>query len=114
MQCARDIPCSRMAQADYSLYRLLDFFPGPALLVDGVDVTYMNQPLRIFLGLDAAESACALDMGLEDFILQQNNEMYEGHPHKWIESMVNDPVDRDHVLHIENPRNPGSRPRVLV
>jgi len=114
MQCARDISMARrMAQADYSLYRLLDFFPGPAVLVDGVDVTYMNRPLRIFLGQDAAESACALDMGLEDFILQQNNEKYDGHPHKWIDSMVNDPVDRDHVLHIENPRNPGSRPRVF-
>nr|WP_321513294.1 diguanylate cyclase [uncultured Pseudodesulfovibrio sp.] len=114
MQCARDISMARrMVQADYSLYRLLDFFPGPAVLVDGFDVTYMNRPLRIYLGHDAAESACSLDMGVEDFILQQNNEKYDGHPHKWIESMINDPVDRDHVLHLENPRNPGSRPRVF-
>lgn len=110
MKCARDIArARRMAQADYSLRQLLDFFPGPAVLVDGLDVTYMNRPLAVFLGYTDYDSMSELEMGLEDFIVKLGDEPYSGNSREWVESIVNDPLDRDHVLHIENPRHPDSR-----
>lgn len=110
MKCAHDIAVARrMAQADYSLRQLLDFFPSPAVLVDGFEVTYMNRRLSQFLGYDTYDSMSELDMGLEEFIISFNGEPYNGHPKAWIESIVKDPLDRDHVLHIENPRHPDSR-----
>ena len=48
-------------------------------------------------------------MGLEDFIVKLGDEPYSGNSREWVESIVNDPLDRDHVLHIENPRHPDSR-----
>lgn len=110
MQCARDIAnARRMAQTDYSLRQLLDFFPGPAVLVDGFDLTYMNRPLAGFLGYTDFDAMAELDMGLEDFIVTLNDEPYDGHHHAWIKAIVNDPLDRDHVIHIENPRHPEGR-----
>ena len=110
MKCARDIAISRrMAQADYSLRQLLDFFPSPAVLVDGLDLTYMNRRLSRFLGYDDFGDMSEVDLGLEEFITSLNGEPYDGHPKAWIEAIVNDPLDRDHVLHIENPRHPEAR-----
>lgn len=110
MKCARDIAqARRMAQADYSLRQLLDFFPGPAVLVDGLNLTYMNRPLAAFLGYDNFKAMAELDMGLEDFIVTLNDNPYDGHHNGWIEAIVNDPLDRDHVIHIENPRHPEGR-----
>jgi len=110
MKCARDIALTRrMAQADYSLRQLLDFFPTPAVLVDGLEITYMNRPLAGFLGYDNYDSISVVDMGLEDFIVKLGDDDYDGHHTAWIEAIVNDPLDRDHVLHIENPRHPDAR-----
>jgi len=110
MKCARDIALARrMAQVDYSLRQLLDFFPSPAILVDDLNVTYMNRRMAGFLGYDDFDAMSVVDLGLEDFIVQLNNEKYDGQPEAWIEAIVNDPLDRDHVLHIENPRHPDAR-----
>ncbi|BCS89044.1 GGDEF domain-containing response regulator [Pseudodesulfovibrio sediminis] len=115
MQCARDIVLARrMAQVDYSLHNLLDFFPAPAVLIDGVDVTYMNRPLTSFFGYQAYDKLGELDSGIEDFILKINGIDYNGQPGEWVDLIVNDPVDRDHVLHMENPRNPEGRPTVFT
>ncbi|RWU03403.1 diguanylate cyclase [Pseudodesulfovibrio sp. S3] len=114
MRCARKIVTTRrMAQMDYSLQQLLDFFPGPAVLVDDMEVNYMNRPLAAFLGFESFAKMTERDVGLEDYIVKLNDEPYNGHPNEWIDSMVNDPLDRDHVLHIENPRHPKSRAHVF-
>lgn len=114
MECAREIALARrMAQADYSLRQLLDYFPNPAALVDGRDVVHMNQRLVSFLGYEDYDRLSELDMGIEDFILQINGLAYDGLPGQWVDDVLNDPVDRDHVLHIENPRNPEGRPTVF-
>ena len=114
MKCVRNIAVARrMAQADYSLRQLLDFFPSPAVLVDGFDLTYMNQRLARFLGYDDFGDMSEVDMGLEDFIVRLNDETYNGHPRAWIKAIVNDPLDRDQVLHIENPRHPEARANVF-
>jgi diguanylate cyclase (GGDEF)-like protein len=110
MKCARDIAAARrMAQADYSLRQLLDFFPSPAVLVDGHELTYMNQRLVQFLGYDSFDGMSELDIGLEEFIVSLNDESYNGHPDEWIKTIINDPLDRDQVLYIENPRHPDAR-----
>lgn len=114
MQCARDIAMARRtAEADYSLKQLLDFFPGPAILVDGFDVTYHNRPLTTFLGYDDHDAMTVVDVGLEDFIVRVGEEPYDGHPRKWIEFIVNDQLDRDHIIQIENPRHPEGRPNTF-
>ena len=115
MRCARDAArARRMAQADFSLRHLLDFFPGPAALVDGEAVTYMNRRLAQFLGYAHHDDMGEVDMGLEDFILKMGGEPYDGSPAGWIRAIVDDPLDRDHVLHIENPRHPDGRPNVFT
>ncbi|WP_319469402.1 diguanylate cyclase [uncultured Pseudodesulfovibrio sp.] len=115
MKCARDIAMARrMAQADYSLRQLLDFFPVPAVLVDGLNVSYMNRRLADYLGYEDFDDMSMVDMGLEDFITQINDTEYEGHPEEWIRAIVDDPLDRDHIMHIENPRHPDSRPNTFA
>lgn len=110
MKCARDIAVARrMAEADYSLKQLLDFFPSPAILVDGLDVTYLNRRLAAYLGYQDHEAMGVVDMGLEDFIVKVGEEPYDGHPKNWIREIVEDQLDRDHIVHIENPRHPDSR-----
>ncbi len=114
MRCVKDIAAARrMAEADYSLHRLLDFFPTPAVLMDGMRITYINRRLASFLGYDNHATMSEVDMGLEDFIVQVGDEPYDGDPAKWIHAIVNDPLDRDHVLHIENPRHPDGKPNVF-
>jgi len=114
MECAREIALARrMAQADYSLRQLLDHFPNPAALVDGTEVVHMNQRLVSFLGYENFDRLAELDMGIEDFILQINGLAYDGLPGRWVEDVLNDPVDRDHVLHVENPRNPEGQATVF-
>jgi len=114
MKCARDIAVARrMAKADYSLQQLLDFFPTPAVLVDGYDVTYLNARLTGFLGYDDNEVMNELDIGLEDFIIQEGDDAYDGHPTNWIRNIIDDQLDRDHIIYIENPRHPDSRPNAF-
>lgn len=113
-ECARSIDMARRAvQAEYTLHQLLDFFPGPAVLVEGLDVVYMNRPLALYLGYENHDGLAELDMGLEDFILRINDSPYDGHPQKWVESILHDPVDRDHVVYIENPRHPDDKANVF-
>ncbi len=115
MQCARDIAMARrMAEADYSLKQLLDFFPGPAILVDGLNVTYHNRPLATYLGYADHDAMNVVDVGLEDFIVKVGEDIYSGHPHKWIESIIKDQLDRDHTVQIENPRHPDGRPNTFA
>lgn len=115
MQCAKDIAIARrMSEADYSLKQLLDFFPGPAILVDGFNVTYHNHQLATYLGYDSHDDMIVIDAGLEDFIVQVGEDTYDGHPHKWIESIVEDQLDRDHIVQIENPRHPDGRPNTFA
>lgn len=114
MRCARDIAVARrMAEADYSLKQMLDFFPGPAILVDGLDITYLNRRLTTFLGYESHDAMGVVDMGLEDFIVKVGEESYDGNPTAWIREIVEDQLDRDHIVHIENPRHPDSRPNAF-
>lgn len=114
-ECARRIAMERrMARADYSLRQLLDFFPGPAILVDGLEIGYMNRPLAQYLGYGDFEAMTTVDVGLEDFIVRVGDEPYDNHPTNWLSAIVNDPLDRDHVVHIENPRHPRSRPNAFA
>ena len=115
MRCARRIVSARrMAPMDSSRQQLLDFFPGPALLTENMAVNYMNRPLASFLGFASYAGMAERDVGLEDFIVKVNGEAYDGHPGRWIDAMVNDPLDRDHTLHVENPRRPGHSPSVFT
>lgn len=115
MECARQIALARrMAQADYSLRQLLDFFPNPAILVDDMEITYMNRSLAQYLGYGDYDAMATVDMGLEDFIVKMGDEAYNGHPTAWLSAIMNDPLDRDHVVYIENPRHPESRPNAFA
>jgi two-component system, cell cycle response regulator len=69
--------------------------------------------MAAFLGFESYAKMAERDVGLEDFIVKLNDEPYNGHPSDWIDSMVSDPLDRDHVLHIKNPRHPQFRPHVF-
>ena len=114
-ECARRIAMERrMARADYSLRQLLDFFPGPAILVDGLEIGYMNRPLAQYLGYGDFEAMTTVDVGLEDFIVRLGDEPYDNHPTRWLSAIVDDPLDRDHVVYIENPRHPRSRPNAFA
>lgn len=114
VKCAREIAMERrMAQADYSLRQMLDFFPGPALLTEGFTVTYLNRRMAEYLGYENHAAMEVVDMGLEDFIVKVGDEPYDGHPCLWMQAIVDDPLDRDHVVHIENPRHPDSRPNAF-
>ncbi len=74
----------------------------------------MNRRLADYLGYEDFDDMSMVDMGLEDFITQINDTEYEGHPETWIRSIVEDPLDRDHIMHIENPRHPDSRPNTFA
>ena len=114
-RCAREVVAARrQTREDYSLRQLLDFFPAPALLADGLAVTYMNRRLADFLGFEEHGAMAVLDRGLEDFIVRVGGEPYDGHPTAWMEAVVHDPLDREHVLHLRNPRHPDSRPSAFA
>lgn len=114
VKCARKMAkARRMAQADYSLRQMLDFFPAPALLADGLEVTYLNRRMTGYLGYENHEAMTVVDMGLEEFIVKVGDEPYDNHPHAWMRAIMDDPLDRDHVVHIENPRHPDARPSVF-
>jgi len=113
-RCVRDITAARrIKDADYSLKQLLDFFPTPALLADGLEIKHINRRLAAYLGYDDARAMNDVDTGLEDFIVSIGEEPYAGHPTNWLREIVEDVVDRDHVVHIENPRHPESRPNAF-
>ncbi|WP_243544538.1 GGDEF domain-containing response regulator [Pseudodesulfovibrio tunisiensis] len=114
-RCARNIAMHRrLAQADYSLRHMLDLFPGPALLARGNDVVYANRRICSFFGHADHEAMSRLDLGIEDFLVSLNHEPYSGLPGEWIDAIVNDPLDREHVVQLENPRTPSARPSAFA
>lgn len=109
-RCAREIAATRrMAEADYSLKQLMDFFTTPAVLVNGYEITHINKRFAVYLGYGSHEAMADVDIGLEDFIVRLGDDAYDGHPTRWLREIVDDQLDRDHIVHVENPRHPASR-----
>lgn len=114
MKCAKQIAAARHSEnADYSFKQLLDFFPTPAVLAEGYEISHLNRRLVRFLGYDDQDVMNELDMGLEDFIVRIDDEPYDGHPVRWMQDIVEDQLDRDHIIYIENPRHPDAKPNAF-
>ncbi|WP_147819422.1 sensor domain-containing diguanylate cyclase [Salidesulfovibrio onnuriiensis] len=114
-RCARAVYLRRkLAQADRMLWNLLDAFPGMALLELKGQVVYANQRMAAYLGYPSFDHFRAGGARIADRILRLNGEEYTGGPSGWITAIVEDQLDRDAVVHLDNPGNPSGRPGVFA
>lgn len=113
-KCARSVSLRRkLAQADTMLWSLLDVFPGMALLELRGTVVYANQRMVSYLGYPSFDHMRAGKMRFADRIQRLNDEPYTGDAAAWVTDIVDDQLDRDHIMHLENPGNPSGRPGVF-
>jgi len=114
-RCARTVYLRRkLAQADRMLWSLLDTFPGMALLELKGQVVYANKRMVAYLGYPSFDHFRAAGARVADRILTLNGEDYSGGESGWISAIVEDPLDRDAVMHLENPGNPSGRPGIFA
>lgn len=114
-KCTRSILMKRkLAQQDSVLWGLLDVFPGMALLEQNGRVIHANQQLCSFCGYESFRHMKAANKNIHDHVLQVNGSPFGGSDADWINSLVNDQLDRDHTIHMATPGNPSGRPGVFA
>lgn len=98
----------KVREAEQSVRVLMDTFPNFVLLAERERIVYANAGLMKYLGFEGFDEFRASGRSLEEFIAGYDGE--EPGPGKgWLERMVDDPLDREHVLHLVNPRSPSGR-----
>lgn len=106
-RCARAVFLRRkLQQADHDMRRLLDAFPSMALLERTGSVIYANRRLANYLGFEDHEAMEADDATPGDYMERLNGELYEGSDKRWIDTVTDDNLDVDHIIHLANPANP--------
>lgn len=95
------------------LERVLDFFPAYVLLAEEQKVSFVNRKLLDFLGFQNYSEMREQDVNLDDFIKEVNDVPYVEGQGKWIHSILNDPLDREHMIRMTNPRHPEEEGRAF-
>lgn len=104
----------QLLEARYSLEYLLNVYPSFAALLEDGKVTFLNRRLLDYLGFSGFEEFLAQKVQLDQFITEINGDPYAGNDGAWAELLVRDPLDRDHVMHITNPRHPDKKSQTFM
>lgn len=96
------------------LERILDFFPANVVLVNNETVSFINQKFLSFLGYDSYLNMLEESASLDTFILDINGSSYEGSSGDWLHMILNDPLDRDQMVRMTNPRHSEDEGRTFI
>ena len=102
----------RVLEAEQSMRVLMDTFPNFVLLAERERIVYANAGLMKYLGFGGFDEFLTSGRSLEEFIAKVDGDALDdmpGHGQGWLARMVDDPLDREHVLHLVNPRSPSGR-----
>jgi len=91
----------------------LDAQPIFVLMIENYQVTRINSLMLKYLGYESFEEFSCSGKGVEHFIVEIDGQGYPD-KHEWIRAIVDDPLDREHVLHIINPRHPSQKCNAYV
>ena len=97
----------KVREAEQSMRVLMDTFPNFVLLAERERIVYANAGLMKYLGFDGFDDFRASGRTLEEFIAAVDDDAPQGRD--WLARLVDDPLDREHVLHLVNPRSPSGR-----
>ena len=89
---------------------LLNTYPAFVLLTEAGGAPFMNTKFLEYLGFESMDAFRRSGLSLGDYIVRLDGEPYDHGASDWIETVVGDPLDRDHVLHITNPKHPDRTP----
>lgn len=103
----------RLVEAESALRLIMDTYPNHVVLVDQGRIAYLNEGLRTHLGLESFEAFRDSGASLGDFFAEFDGEEYPG-GEGWIDSLVGDQLDRERMVRIPNPRDPGRRAGTFV
>ncbi len=103
----------RLMEAETSLRLLMDSYPNFVLLVDEGRVSYVNEGMLSHLGLDSFEAFRCQETAVGDLFSELDGKPYDG-GEDWIRTIVDDPLDREHMVRMPNPRDPARRPGTYV
>ncbi len=95
------------------IQHLLDAQPIFVLMIENYQVTRINSLMLKYLGYESFEEFSCSGKGVEHFIVEIDGQGYPD-KHEWIRAIVDDPLDREHVLHIINPRHPSQKCNAYV
>ena len=112
---ARNISFRKKALENaHVIQHLLDAYPIFVLMVEDYEVAHINSMMLKYLEYESFEDFSRSGKGVEDFIVEIDGQAYSHDKKEWIRAIVDDPLDREHILHITNPRHPSERCNVYV
>ncbi len=98
----------KVREGEQSMRVLMDTFPNFVLLAERKRIIYANAGLMKYLGFTSFDEFRTSGRSLEEFIARVDGEPPDDGL-GWLAPMVDDPLDREHVLHLVNPRSPSGR-----
>ena len=98
----------KVREAEQSMRVLMDTFPNFVLLAERERIVYANAGLMKYLGFASFDEFRSSGRSLDEFIVTGEGEDARGRG-DWLADMVDDPLDREHVLRLINPRSPSGR-----
>ncbi|MDY6852349.1 MAG: diguanylate cyclase [Thermodesulfobacteriota bacterium] len=96
------------------IQHLLDAYPIFVLMIKNYQVTHINSMMLKYLGYENFEDFERSGKGIQESIVEIDGQAYSHDKEEWIRAIVDDPLDREHVLHIINPRHPSEKYNAYV
>lgn len=103
----------RIQDADDSVQLIMDTAPTYVLMAQEGEAVYVNRGMLAYLGYDNFEQFKLAGKNVGDFVSQMDEAPWEGGD-DWIRAILDDPLDREHMLTIPNPRDPSGRPGTFM
>lgn len=103
----------RLIEAENSLRMIMDSYPNFVILVDSGEQAYINSNMLEHLGYESFEAFSRSGVVVGDLFTDLDGKPYSG-GQGWVETIVGDPLDREHIVRMPNPRDPGRRPGTYV
>ncbi len=94
--------------------RSLDIFPAHVALVKEDTVTFINRKFLDFLGFESYDQMRHKNVSLDSYISELNGQAYHGQNGEWLKSIINDPLDREPMVHMRDVRHPGHMDRIFT
>ncbi|MGE4292274.1 MAG: diguanylate cyclase [Desulfovibrio sp.] len=104
----------QLLEARYTLEHLLNMYPSFAAMVEDGKLAYLNRRFLEYLGFKNFEQFKACAGGLDAQLREVNGQPYQGENSAWISQLTNDPLDRDHMIRLANPRHPEQRTQAFI
>jgi diguanylate cyclase (GGDEF)-like protein len=104
----------QLLEARYTLEHLLNMYPSFAAMVEDGKVAYLNRRFLEYLGFKNFEQFRHSPGGLDSHIREINGHPYSKTDGAWAALLTDDPLDRDHMIRLSNPRHPERRPQTFI